>query len=229
MVRIFSLLLVSMFVAGCQTTEPQIPRVVSEVTIFHEFTPDAGDAVFVTGAHDIMNSSLEFKSYRQQIENKLVENGVSTVSEESAAQYIAVVNYGIDDGTTTTQITSTPIFGQTGGGSTTHSGSVYSAGGLSSYSGTSYTYPTYGIVGSSTSSYDITTYKRVLTLDIFSRPKDLNSTNYTKVWEGKLNSVGTCGNINEVIDELIAAMFTNFPGVSGTTETIEITYAQFRC
>ena len=223
--KYFFLIFVLTF-SGCQTLETQVPRVVSDVTIFHEFTPKNDETIFVLGAHESMNSSLEFKSYKQKIEGKFIENGISTVSSNEVADYIAVVNYGIDDGTTTTQISTTPIIGQTSGGTTTHSGSIYSSGGYSSYSGSSYSYPTYGIVGTSTNSYNVTVYNRVLTIDIFRNTKSNNVSNPTKVWEGQLKSSGSCGNINEVIDELIEAMFINFPGVSGNTERVEITYAQ---
>lgn len=225
-IRMFVIFLMLPFLFACQTT--QTPRVISDRTLFHSFYPSGTEAVYIKAAHQELDNSLEFAEYKKKIEFQFVQAGIQTVSDESAADYVAVVNYGIDDGTTTTQVGSVPLFGQTGGGYTTHTGSVYSGGGgYGSYSGSSYTYPTFGIVGSSSYSYNVTQYKRILTMDIFQK---VENTNPEKVYEAKVVSKGSCGQIGEVIDEIIAALFFDFPGVSGSSETIEITLgAEYDC
>ena len=60
-----------------------------------------------------MNNSLEFAHYKAKFERKLGESGYTVVQNSEAAQYIALVAYGIDSGKT--KVVSTPIFGQTGG------------------------------------------------------------------------------------------------------------------
>lgn len=203
---------------ACQTTQ-EPPRVVSDVTIFHTFYPDDDETLFVKAAHQNLDESIEFSSYKNKIENKLLENGLKVASEEAAADYIAIINYGIDDGTTTTQVGSVPIIGQTSGGYTTHSGSIYSGGGYGSYSGSSYTYPTYGVVGSSSYSYNVTTFNRLLTMDIF---KKAGEQQVEKVYEAKVKSNGRCGQINQVIDGLLGALFSEFPGENGSTKKYKI-------
>ena len=138
-----------------------------------------------------------------------------SIAPEGSADYIAFVSYGIDGGTEQTGVTSTPVYGQTGGGTTYSSGTVSSySGGYGSYSGTSYTMPTYGIVGSSTSSYSYTTYKRSLALDIV-EAATVEDGEPVKVFEGRLTSSGSCGIMREVIDEMIEAIFTDFPNANG--------------
>ena len=221
--KFFLLILPLLF--ACQTT--QTPRVVSDVTVFHSFYPEASETLYIKAAHQELDESLEFAAYKKKFEFQFVQAGIQIVSEENVSDYVAVINYGIDDGTTTTQVGSVPIFGQTGGGYTTHSGSVYSGGGFGSYSGSSYSYPTFGVVGSSSYSYNLTTYKRIVTMDIFK--KNLGN-EMQKVYEAKVSSTGSCGQIGEVIDEIISALFYDFPGVSGSTETIEIIQgAEFTC
>ena len=218
-------LLILPFLFACQTTET--PRVVSDVTVFHSFYPEISETLYIKAAHQELDDSLEFAAYKKKFEFQFVQAGIQIVSEENVSDYVAVINYGIDDGTTTTQVGSVPLFGQTGGGYTTHSGSIYSGGGFGTYSGSSYSYPTFGVVGSSSYSYNVTTYKRVVTMDIFK--KNLEN-QIEKVYEAKVSSTGSCGQIGEVIDEIIAALFSDFPGVSGSSETIEITLgADYDC
>ena len=190
-------------------------RVVSNVTSFSNLTvPATGQSVAVVGYPEETNSSLEFKSYRHKFEEKLRLNGFA-IAPEDTADYIAFVSYGIDTGTEQTGLISTPVYGQTAGGTTYSSGTVSSySGGYGSYSGTSYTMPTYGIVGSSTSSYNYTTYKRNLAIDIV-EASSVDSGEPVKLFEGRLISSGSCGVIKEVIDEFIEAIFTDFPNANG--------------
>ena len=138
----------------------------------------------------------------------------------------------IDAGKTTTHVGSTPIYGQTGGGTTYQSGtgSAYGSGGYAygSYSGTSYTMPTFGVVGSRTYSYNVTTYTRNLAMDIVIR-ESLNTKTPKKVYEARVISKGSCGQIAQVMDEILEALFQEFPGESGRARTITIYHTDIRC
>ena len=204
------ILAVLVLLSGCMTSLKANVSSFSNLSV-----PAMGQSVAVVGYPEEINSSLEFKSYRSKFEAKFRLNGYSIASEETA-DYIAFVSYGIDGGTEQTGVTSTPVYGQTGGGTTYTSGSVSSySGGYGSYYGTSYTMPTYGIVGTSTSSYSYTKYKRNLALDIV-EASSVGSEYPVKVFEGRLTSSGSCGIMREVIDEIIEAMFTDFPNANGT-------------
>ena len=170
-----------------------------------------------SGYPEETNRSLEFSSYRSKFEQNFKTVGFSIASAEKA-DYIAFVSYGIDTGTIVTSLVSTPVYGQTGGGTTYTSGTVSTySGGYGSYSGTNYTMPTYGVVGSSTSSVQSSVYKRQLSVDIV-ESSTLETDNPSKVYEGRLTSAGSCGAMNEVIDELIQALFIKFPNGSGRVE-----------
>ena len=170
--------------------------------------------IAVVGYPEETNTSLEFGRYRSKFEQKFIAVGFSIAPAETA-NYIAFVSYGVDTGTSVTSLVSTPIYGQTGGGTTYTSGTVSTySGGYGSYSGTSYTMPTYGVVGSSTSSVQSTVYKRQLAIDIV-EASSVDADNPSKVYEGRLNSAGSCGAMTEVMDELIEALFIKFPNDSG--------------
>jgi len=178
-------------------------------------TPYANKKVAVLGYPKEINESLEWKSYKPALESQFHKQGF-IISNENDADYIAFVTYGISDGKTTTQVGSVPQYGSTGGGTTYHSGSVSTmSGGYGSYSGSSYSMPTYGVIGSSNYSYNTTEYKRTLAINLVDK-----STN-KKVYEGKAISTGSCGLIGEVIDEIAEALFQKFPTGSGKVTITE--------
>lgn len=72
--------------------------------------------------------------------------------------------------------------------------------------------PTYGIVGSSTSS--VTTYNRAIALDII-EAKSFKEGDPKTVYQGRTRSEGSCSVIVEVFDEMLEAMFSDFPGENG--------------
>ncbi len=169
----------------------------------------AGKKVAVLGYPKEIDDSLEWKSYKPAFEKQFEKQGF-IISDEKSADYIALVTYGIGEPKTSTHVGSIPQYGQTGGGTTYHSGSVSTySGGYGSYSGSSYTMPTYGIVGSSTYSYNVTNYTRTVSVHLVDKATD------KKVYEGKATSVGSCGLIGEVIDEIAEGIFQKFPAGSG--------------
>lgn len=185
-------------------------EVVTNTTVLYVETYSLGKSISVVSGEADVNSSLEFAAYKRKFENKLSIAGYKIEQDPNQADYIALIAYGIDDGKTAT--ISTPIFGQTGGGTTYSSGTIYGSGGSVNYSGSNYTMPTYGIVGSSTSS--VTTYNRAIALDII-EANSFKQGNPRTVYQGRTRSQGTCSVIVEVFDEMLEAMFSDFPGENG--------------
>lgn len=186
-------------------------------TTFHGQGHEQRGSVFVAAANAEVDNSLEFSHYKSRVEQKLSTVGYTISDDPKKADFIALIAYGIDNGKTS--IVSTPIFGQTGGGTTYSSGTVYGYGGSASYSGSSYTMPTYGIVGTSTSSQ--TNFTRAIALDIVDA-KSIDSGKPVKVYEMRARSTGSCSSINAVFDSILEAMFKSFPGESGKSQTVEL-------
>ncbi len=184
----------------------------ADVTSFHEDKALVPGKTFTVVPLQNQKNSLEFRQYAGLVEEKLKEQGYIP-SNSKSAYYSVNLRYGIDDGRKVTS--SYPIYGQTGGGTTYHSGSVNSyGGGFGTFSGTSYTAPQYGIVGSGVSSH--TEFTRVLALDIF------NQKTNKKVYEGSVKSVGSTGTFSVVSKCLIQALFQKFPGDNGKTESLTL-------
>ena len=115
--------------------------------------------------------SLEYEAYAKRISNKLENYNYISEKENIAPEYFVLFTYGIGDGGTITG--SMPIYGQTGGGTSFTSGTVTSShGGFASYSGTTYSMPTFGQVGSIP--YSVRQHDRVFNLKIVSYKESLD-------------------------------------------------------
>ncbi len=192
-------------------------RVVTDTTSFYKPEFKREGSISVVAAEAKQNRSLEFEHYKARFEKKLAKVGYQVKKQPQQAEYLAVVTYGIDNGKTS-QVT-TPLYGQTGGGTTYNSGTVYSGGQSASYSNTSYSMPTYGVVGSVSSQR--TTYSRAIALDIV-EAKSFIQGEPVVLLESRAKSSGRCSQIVEVFDEMLQSMFDDFPGVSGRSRRTQV-------
>ncbi|VAW98339.1 hypothetical protein MNBD_GAMMA21-1405 [hydrothermal vent metagenome] len=211
-ILLITISLFSLTMAGCAS------RVVTNTSTFYKPDYKSQGTIVVTSTNMKTSKSLEFEHYKSKFESYLSKAGYVPVKSPAEAQYIAIVSYGIDNGKGS--IETTPIFGQTGGGTTYTSGTVYSGGHHStSYSGSTYTMPTYGVIGSSTSSY--TTYSRAIAMDIVIAKSFLQGEPKVLL-ESRAKSSGSCSQIVEVFDEILEAMFDDFPGESGRSRRVVV-------
>lgn len=183
--RLAALLLCGALLQGCAAVR-------GTTTSFYvpEYRPSG--TIAVIAADESVDQSLEFQLYKTKIEQRLAAAGYQ-IAPISTADQVALVAYGIDTGQTSA--VSTPIFGQTGGGTSHHSGNVYDSSGSASFSGTSYSMPRYGVVGSYTSSQ--TTYSRAIAIDVVNMSK-VKAETMKPLYQGRVISRGSCGAISEV-------------------------------
>ena len=199
--------------SGCMTS-----GIIANVSVFHNITEKyKGKKVVVLPFQTELESSLEFQNYKKTIENNLQKYGFNIVQEKDSSDFIAFVSYGIGGGKD--KLVSSPVFGSTGGGSGTFSGSSYNygTGGTTYYSGTTYSMPTFGVVGSRTGSIII--YTKQLALDLV-ETSTLESKKVNKIYEGRVKSTGSCSMIPAVMPEMLESLFKDFPKQSGSTHTI---------
>lgn len=198
---------------GCATTPPSVD---ASTSTFAAPGFRIQGTIAVLPADSALQSSLEFQYFRKQIEEKLVAAGYALAPVESAGQ-VALVSYGVDNGKTQTY--STPIYGQTGGGVGYTSGTFRTATGYSSYTGTSYTMPTFGVVGTQVDTLRL--YVRVFAMDVLDG-NSFRTNSPEKLLELRTRSEGTCGVIASSMPYVIQSAFMNFPGVSGSAQTTHI-------
>ena len=210
---------------GCATRGVVVPqvkkpqtKVVSSVTAFHNLSGKLEKSIKVVPFDNSLESSLQFQNYATTIVSFLEKFGFSTVGENQEPDYIVFVSYGIGSGNTS--VSSSPVIGRTGGGYTDSRGTVLNpAGGMKYFSGSSYSMPTYGVVGTRTSTS--TEYTRNLAIDIVDTPS-LNSKKPKKIYEGRVESSGSCSEINYVIDEMMQSLLKDFPGTSGKSKKVKL-------
>jgi Domain of unknown function (DUF4136) len=184
----------------------------SDVTRFHTLPPQGNGQTFTIRAAS-SSGGIEFGTYSARVASHLQNYGWTQAST-GGADYTVMLDYRM--GGSSERHGSMPITGQTGGGTTYHSGSVNSYGSYGSasgsYSGTSYTPATFGVVGSVP--YSVTVHDRYLNMRISDRAG-------RSVFEGRVVSTGQSADIAAVLPQMIDSLFTKFPGESGKTKRVE--------
>ncbi|WP_101048068.1 DUF4136 domain-containing protein [Macromonas nakdongensis] len=203
-----SLVLAFLFtlLVGCATVE-------TKVSAFHELEQSLSGVTYTLIPTKEQEGSLEFQSYAKLVMAELDKRGMIEAPLNQAKLAI-FMSYGIDDGKQV--ISSYPIFGQTGSSSSYTTGRITSYGNTASYSGTTYKTPTYGVVGSGTSTSTI--FSRYLHIDIIDVIKSGNGKIH-KVYEGKAVSSGSSDQLAPVMPAIVRSVFEDFPGKSGAFRT----------
>jgi hypothetical protein len=200
----------TVLLSGC------ISFVQSNISVFHDLPPTGQALKYATLPLKSQEGSLEHKSYEQLIKTELNKRGyVETPVAE--ADVIVFLDYGIDTGREV--VSSYPIIGRTGTSSSYTSGTIQSYGGYTTYSGTTYNTPTYGVVGSGT--YSETEYTRFLRLDFVDRV-ELAAGKVKKRYEAKVVSKGWSSQLAAVMPAMIKALFEDFPGKSGSVRRVSV-------
>lgn len=115
-------------------------------TTFHGPNHEQRGKIIVMPVDKNQEGSLEFKSVSDFLTGKLASKGYEPVVNPADARFLAFITYGIDNGSTS--VSAVPLYGQTGGGTSYSSGTVSSYGRTASFSGTTTTMPSYGVIGS---------------------------------------------------------------------------------
>lgn len=210
-VKIIAALTLIVALTGCASSR------VETTTITYQ-GPDAAmrGTIYVSPGTEAQANSLSFNSIKNRIAAHFGQKGYQPVSDYQDAQYVAYVNYSINDGKKVKE--SVPIYGQTGvGGVSFSSGTVRGSGGYASYSGSTYTPPTFGMVGIADTEH--TVYLRQVQIDVFKVDgKRLGQ----KVYEIVGSSNGSCSNLKAVLPLIIDGMFEKFPGVDGEAQLAKV-------
>ncbi|MGC6516643.1 MAG: DUF4136 domain-containing protein [Candidatus Puniceispirillaceae bacterium] len=188
--------------SGCMGT-----RVHGQVSSFSSLTSTSYGEPFVILPSDQQANSAEFSSYSASLSRRLSRQGWYRVNSIDEAKYVVLIDYGVAGSREISG--SVPIYGQTGGGTTTHSGtfntygSGYGSSSYGNYSGTSYSMPTYGVVGSR--SYSRTEYERYFQMKV------IDTFNDNPVYETKVASAGSSATFGLVAECIFDLALDNFP------------------
>jgi hypothetical protein len=189
-------LLLALFVillSGCaNTVRTQVSTFMAPEAAFGQGT------IAVQPADEQLQDSLEFQLYKTKAESYLQQQGYRLAPPEQA-QYIARLGYGVEE---IKQNFRQPdiIF-------TTGFGHYYRRGGV-------------GLTFSDYPRYE-PEYLRRLALTI-TRTPDQPSGEPRRIYETTALSMGACPVMSVVFDEMLAAVFQNFPGENGSVKTVTV-------
>jgi len=197
--KYFFFTLIFFTISGCFFVE-------SDVSRFSSLNKVNSGGSFFIHKQDNQKGSAEFIHYARGISLRLQKLGFYEVNDLSNTDYVVTFNYGM--GGSRERTASIPIYGQTGGGTAYQSGTVSSFGGSRStygtYSGTSYTIPTYGVVD--TIPISSTVHDRYFVFKMIDHKRSTPN-NVVPVYEATVKSSGSSGTFGRVADCIFDAVF----------------------
>jgi hypothetical protein len=203
---------------GCATT-----RFAVQVDSITAPDHDPGSKyVLLPGREEVAANDLQYREFAAYVERALQARGFKQADSADEADVAILLNYGIGEPQTTTYTYSLPIYGQTGGGKATYSGSTYGPGGYSHTTGTIQQQPTYGVVGSQTHTGSVTTYFRYLILDAVDLRAYRESQAIVPVWKTTVTSTGSSGDLRRVLPVLVGAAVEHVATNTGQQVNIEL-------
>jgi hypothetical protein len=213
-ITFFSLFLL-LNLAACSPLQTYVK---TDTTTFYKDSFAAQGSIVVLPGDVNLNNSLEFDLYRQKVEAKLLIEGFSIADNLASADFAALLLFAVDDGKQS--IVYSPIYGQSSRLVNSYADIAYDADGKAVVIRRNYLSPSLGVVGASAKTQ--TNFRHTVALDIV-KADSLGQEKPAKVFEIRTISTGDCAVIVEVFDELIEAMFVEFPGENGRNrrDTIE--------
>jgi hypothetical protein len=169
--------------------------------------PDVTDKhsyILLPGNAGTSVSDLQFREYANYVRKALNRHGFNESSSAEADLAIFII-YGIGDPQRTPYSYSLPIYGKTGGGTTTLSLSSYGTDGYSNTSGTITSKPTYGIVGTTTYSGENVDFFRFLIVDALDLARFRRDSTTAVLWRTMATSFGSSGDLRRVFPVLVGA------------------------
>ena len=205
---------------------------VSGCTIFRTKVSAVSDATFVgccsfvvvPGDQATDTSSLYWRTLEKQVTRALERNGFAKAESADTADIGIVVAAGIGQPRTVT--TSREVIGQTGsvvtGSKTTGTVNSYGFGNNSTVNAnTTYTsQPTYGVVGTETSSYSV--FDRWLIVSAYDLKNRAPNGDLIESWRTSVNSAGTSGDLQMILPYMITAAEKYFGENLSSAKTVEI-------
>ena len=173
----------------------------SDVVTFHEGPLPAGETIRVEALDPAKGQTLEFRRYARQVSDELRNVGYLPVADDEAAQLIAQLDYGVETGPVNVRLERNGPY-------------AYYHFSYGRFRNPFY----FGLMNQWEPEVRSTpTYIRTLSMAIIK-----NDMNNERLFEGRVESIGASRQMQEVMQYLITALFSNFPGESGVTKVVTI-------
>ena len=173
----------------------------ARVARFQQLPAPSGQTFTIQSRDARKAGGLEFATYANLVTQRLEAVGYRPAADPRAATLVVNFDYAV--GMPRERIESTPGFGYGGFG---YGGFGYGGFGYGGFGGYGY----------GPEIYSVTQYNSYVDMRI-NRVADNVS-----VFEGRAETVATTNDLTKLVPNLIAAMFTNFPGNSGQTVKVRV-------
>ncbi len=190
------------------------PRMVtSQVTRFHALPPGFAGESFTILPEQGQVGSLEFQSYADLVAAQLQARGLTPVPASEKADYVVYLDYGIGPPRTIVGTRPSPFYGSFGYGFGSRRHRDRWGYGL----GVGFPFGPFGPY----ETYAVTRYDRWLEVEMLDAGA-LRAGKPVHVFEGRAISEGSSASLPQVMPYLAAALFENFPGMSGQTVRVAV-------
>lgn len=202
----------SLALSGCAGSMLN-PGSKSNVSVFHRLDQVPASATFtVMGWREDLDNSLEFRNYALMLGEIMRKEGLRVVAPGQPADFIAYLDYGIDQGQAFTYTYYRPQWGELYDSQTTSSTITETATGQQVETKVTNTDPRYGVTGYNPEQRRGVNYQRFVHIDIVPAEGGRNA---LPVMEMRLKSDGTCGSISTLMPRFMKAIERRFDDKSG--------------
>lgn len=183
----------------------------SKVSRFQQMPAPTGQSFTIQAADSSKGGSLEFSQYAALVSQKLQAQGYAVAATPEAATLVVDLDYGVNGGRERIETRPGTYYGGMRGW-------PYYQRGWWGYGG--WYDPFWGPWGwggyEQPEVYSYTVYSSFLSMKV-ARTADSES-----VFEGRAEAQSRTAELTVLVPNLVEAMFTNFPGISGETVTVKI-------
>ena len=215
--NVFVLIGLVLTVIGCAITLPQsVPQYLVHVDSLRGDTfQDRSTFYLFSGKEGVEPTDLQFREFSNCVRNALTVLGYTEAKDPKQAGIAVFLNYGIGEPQTTYFSYSYPVYGITGGGTTTFS-ALASGGGATTHLSGSATQPLqFGVVGNKSKTESRTSYQRYITLEALSVASFSETQQKIPVWKTTITSSGASGDFRAVFPVMLAASQQYIAGDTG--------------
>ncbi|APT48416.1 hypothetical protein BSA145_21360 (plasmid) [Bacillus safensis] len=207
----FLALVAALALSACGTT---IQAQVQSFTAGEQIAP--GETVFVLPGVPPQQQTLETQSWVALAQQEFRKRGYIVTNDPNRATLKAAISLGIDNGRDVTSTFAVPQFGVTGYSGAQTFGTMNSFGNTATYSSNTTLTPQYGVTGYIPGSRTDRVFGRTGML-VMARFDPAG--NMRVVFDSRIRSNGSCGNLAVIAPELVQALFSKFPaGGAGAVE-----------
>ncbi|PKL91081.1 MAG: hypothetical protein CVV21_09820 [Candidatus Goldiibacteriota bacterium HGW-Goldbacteria-1] len=194
------LVVVVFFLSGCSR------RYIVNVDSINDRSAITGkNFVIVSGNKNIDASDLQFMEYACYVAAALEKKGYTAVDSIGKADLEIYMSYGVGEAERHVYSYTTPVWGQTGGETTTIANIIKEEDGSTKYiSSTSYT-PDYGITGYQERTDVYTTYPKYIILDAYDLKLKQENKKLKQLWKTSISNHGGTKELRKFFPIMITA------------------------